>query len=139
MSFIDSTSALSESYTFFADSLAVDLVGGALSEVRGFGSARAVSHADSSDTDSDWIVGDSLTVSFADGEDGQRVVSLIQARGNAQAFYWIYDEAQPNLPPGLNYSRGDVITALFVDKRLDRVHVVGQADGVYLTPVVKRP
>ncbi len=135
----DSTSAVSESYTFLADSLAVDLLDGALSEVRGFQAARATSHADSVQTESDWIAGDSLTVSFADGEEGQRVVSVIEARGNAQAFYWIYDAARPDLPPGLNYSRGDVITALFVLSSLDRVDVIGEADGVYLAPLERRP
>ncbi len=137
----DSTSALSESYTFLADSLAVDLLDGALSEVRGFGTARAVALADSSSTiEPDWIAGDSLAVTFSEGGDeGQREVSRIQARGNAQAFYSILDAARPDLPPGLNYSRGDVITALFVDNTLDRVDVVGEADGVYLAPLVRRP
>jgi hypothetical protein len=62
----------------------------------------------------------------------------LRANGNARAFYQIYDAEDPEAPPGFNYSRGLRIIALFEEETLQRVDVIGQADGIYLEPI-RRP
>jgi hypothetical protein len=75
---------------------------------------------------------------FDSTETGARTLSALNANGNARAFYQIFDEEDPEAPPGFSYSRGLRIIALFEEETLQRVDVVGQADGIYLEPI-RRP
>ena len=130
--------AMSDTYTISADSLAVDLPNQVLTEMRGFGDARATARGDSTSSEVDWIAGDSVVAQFDSTSTGARTLTELRAGGNARAFYQIYDEEDPDLPPGFNYSRGLRIVATFEEETLKRVDVMGEADGIYLEPV-RRP
>ncbi|UCG87439.1 MAG: hypothetical protein JSW71_02530 [Gemmatimonadota bacterium] len=126
--------AMSEKYTVSADSLEIDSPDQVLTEVRGFGTARATAKADSTAAEADWMAGDTLIVRFDSTANGSRTISELIAAGNAQAFYRIFDEADSTAAPALNYSRGLRIIARFKDEAVERVDVIGAADGVYLEP-----
>lgn len=131
--------ALSATYTMQADSLALDTPGQQLGEIRGFGRALATARADSTSLEPDWVGGDSLVARFDDGADaGRRVLKTLEARGNARAFYRVYDADGTTLA-GINYSRGLKIVASFRAEGVDRVDVIGGGDGVYLEPPRRRP
>jgi len=131
--------AMSEVHTFTADSLAVDTPDQLLKEVRGFGGALATSKPDSLSLEADWMAGDTLVARFDETETGGRTLAELSARGNARVFYHVPNDEDPDGPPGLDYSRGDRITALFKDETVERVTVVGKADGVYLEPIRRQP
>jgi hypothetical protein len=131
--------AMSAKYTVNADSLAIDSPAQILTEVRGFGSARATAKADSLDGEADWMAGDTLIVRFDSTVTGSRTISELVAAGNARAFYRIFDEEDSTATPALNYSRGERIVALFEDETVFKVDVVGAADGVYLAPTRRPP
>ncbi|MFQ5550247.1 MAG: hypothetical protein ACE5FJ_03305 [Gemmatimonadales bacterium] len=128
---ISRATARTAEYEMTADSLEIDLPGQQLQEIRGFGAAVAVTLADGV-AEPDWIGGDSLTARFGD-RDGRRVLNMLEALGNARAFYRVYPN-QPGALPGINYSRGDRIIASFGAAGIERVDVIGAADGVYLEP-----
>lgn len=130
--------AMSESYTITGDSLVVDLPDQILSEMRGFGDSRATARPDSTSTEVDWMAGDSVVALFDSTTSGGRTLKELRASGNARAFYHIYDQEDPELRPGFSYSRGLRIIALFEEETLQRVDVVGEADGIYLEPT-RRP
>jgi len=130
--------AMSERYTISADSMAVDTPDQVLTEVRGFGAGYATSKPDSLSGEADWMAGDTLVVRFDSTESGGRAISELIAAGHAQAFYRIPDESDSTAVPAINYSRGLRIIAKFTDEEMDRVDVIGEADGVYLEPI-KRP
>jgi hypothetical protein len=136
----DSTRSTAESdaYTLIADSLVVDAPDQELTEVRGYGLARALSSRDSADTDPDWVAGDTVVARFDTTATGQRVLVELEATGNAQAFYRIYDPLQVDVPPDINYSRGSRILASFAAFGVRQVDVVGEADGVHVEPVPQR-
>ncbi len=126
--------ARSETYALTADSLVVDTPGQQLSEVRGFGSGLATSLADTMGSENDWMAGDTVTARFDSTETGGRALTQLIALGNARALYKIFDEADSLATPAINYSRGLKIIALFKEETVERVDVIGQADGVYLEP-----
>lgn len=130
----------SESYDLTADSLAIDAPDQELEEIRGFGRAQATARADSVVTEPDWVAGDTLVARFdtTDGGGGKRILQSLEAQGKAQAFYRVFEEDGRTLA-GINYSRGTRILALFRGDGIERVHVVGGSDGVYLEPVRRRP
>ncbi|HWP39192.1 MAG TPA: hypothetical protein VNL18_16715 [Gemmatimonadales bacterium] len=131
--------ALSSTYTMRADSLALDTPGQQLREIRGFGRALATARTDSAGPEPDWVGGDSLVARFdAAAEGGPRMLQTLEARGNARAFYRVYDAADGALA-GINYSRGLKIVATFKASGVDRVDVIGGGDGVYLEPQRRRP
>lgn len=136
----DSTrpTARSRYYSVAADSLALDVPDQRLEEVRGFVNAYAT-RRDSTAEVEDWMSGDTVVARFAPAEGDVRTLELLEARGNARAFYHIFEEEDPARPPAINYSRGARIVALFKDDELDRVDVVDAADGVYLEPRARRP
>jgi hypothetical protein len=131
--------ALSSTYTMRADSLALDTPGQQLREIRGFGGARATARTDSAGLEPDWVGGDSLVARFGDGGEGDsRMLRTLEARGNARAFYRVYD-ANTGALAGINYSRGLKIVATFGTGGVDRVDIIGGGDGVYLEPQLRRP
>ena len=131
--------AMSQAHTITADSLAVDLPNQELTEVRAFGNAVATSKTDSLDIEADWMAGDTVIAWFGSTESGARTLAKLVAAGNAHAFYRIYNEEDSSAAPGLNYSRGLRITAVFKAESLERVDVVGEADGIHLAPLRRRP
>jgi hypothetical protein len=130
--------AVSRTHTIAADSLALDAPDQVLTEVRGYGRARATAR-DTLGARDDWMTGDTVVARFDDAGAGERQLSRLEARSNARALYHVYDAANPGLPPAINYARGRRITARFRDGGgLDRVDVIDAADGVYLEPLVRR-
>jgi hypothetical protein len=130
--------ALSQLYTMRADSVALDTPGQQLKEMRGYGSAVATAARDSTDGQPDWVAGDSLVAQFDTTATGQRVMSNLEAHGQARAYYRVYQEDGKTLA-GINYSRGKRIVAVFSQRGVQRVRVEGEGDGVYLEPIPSVP
>ncbi len=134
--------AISALYTIRSDSLAIDSPGEVLTESRAFGKAFATAKRDSTipASQTDWVTGDSITIRFTQDEDSitkrkhSRLRELV-ARGAARALTHHSDKTDTTkLGPAINYSRGHVITLSMLRDRIDRVIVVGTADGVHLEP-----
>jgi hypothetical protein len=130
--------ARSTLYTMRADSVALDTPGQELKEMRGYGAAIATAARDSLDGQPDWVGGDSLVATFDTTAAGQRVLSRLDARGQARAYYRVCAEDGKTLA-GINYSRGERVVAEFGEKGVQRVRVEGQGDGVYLEPKAPEP
>jgi hypothetical protein len=129
--------ATSLSTIMVADSLAITSPSQILEEVRGVGQSVARSRRDSTDTEPDWVAGDTVTARFGPTDTGSRALSEILALGAARALYRVYPLGAAT--PDLSYSRGDRILARFAADRLLRVDVVGGADGVYLEAPRRTP
>ena len=57
-------------------------------------------------------------------------------RGNALALYRVFKLLDvPDSQPDINYSRGLAILASFDPTGIQRVEVMGKADGVHLEPI----
>jgi hypothetical protein len=133
--------AQSADYVIRADSLAVDTPGQRLRELRGFGRAYVESVADSLTGEKNWLEGDTVTARFEPAADDttRAVLRVVEARGQARSYYQIHDAAKPGSPPSIDYARGDRIVVTFrADDAVDRVDVVGRADGVHLEPAAVR-
>lgn len=132
------------SYEISADSLALDLPGQQLQEARGYGRALALTDAaDTTSAEPDWLAGDTIVARFievpaTDTTDSRTRLDEAVARGAARAFYVVVNADDPDAPPGYSYSRGDEITLKVDDEGVRTVHVVGEADGVYLRPITPR-
>ncbi|HJS47706.1 MAG TPA: hypothetical protein VJ773_06960, partial [Gemmatimonadales bacterium] len=129
--------AVSDDYTIRGDSLAVDTPGQRLEELRGFGRAFVESRPDSSTGEANWLEGDSVTARFAPavGDTTRRELRRLEARGAARSYYQIPDPKSPGRP-SVDYARGDRIVVTFLPGgAVDRVDVIGRADGVHLEPV----
>lgn len=125
--------ARSTLYTMRADSVALDTPGQQLKEMRGYGAAVATASRDSLDGQPDWVGGDSLVARFDTTAGGQRVLSQLDAHGQARAYYRVCQEDGKTLA-GVNYSRGKRIIATFNQHGVERVRVEGEGDGLYLEP-----
>jgi len=127
-----------------ADSLALDVPDEVLTEVRAFGRAISTTKRDTTTAaDVDWIAGDTVTARFDQETDsgGRRRTEIRQilARGSARALTHHYDEQRRDDPPAINYSRGNGIAIALRRRRVDRVVVSGESDGVHLEPRPARP
>jgi lipopolysaccharide export system protein LptA len=139
--------ALSGSYTVVADSLHILMPGQVVRETWGYGHGRATDRPDSTVTEDDWMVGDTLHAEFAPADSvapdsaSRRKQELrhLTSHGSARALYHIVDDAHKDLPPGINYSRGTRIAIAMRAGKVSTVDVVGQVDGVYLEPAPRRP
>jgi len=139
--------AVSGSYTVVADSLDILMPGQMMRETWGFGHGRATDRPDSSVTEDDWMVGDTLHAEFVPADSlaadsaGRKKQELrrLTSHGSARALYHIVDDAHKDLPPGINYSRGTRIAIAMRQGKVGTVDVVGQVDGVYLEPAPRRP
>ena len=134
--------AVSVLYTIRSDSLAIDSPGEVLTESRAFGKAFATAKRDSTTpaNQTDWVTGDSIRIRFVQEEDSitkrahSRLHELL-ARGSARALTHHPDKSDTTkVGPAINYSRGHEITLSMLRDRIDRVIVVGTADGVHLEP-----
>jgi hypothetical protein len=128
--------ARSVRYTMKADSVALDTPGQRLKELRGYGKAVATAARDSLDPKPDWVAGDSLVAHFDTTKTGERILTDLESRGSARAYYRVF-EADGSTLAGINYSRGKRLLAAFDDKGVHRVKVLEGGDGVYLEPVKK--
>jgi lipopolysaccharide export system protein LptA len=131
--------AVSATQSIVADSLAIDAPDQVLTEIRGYGAARATTWQDSAQGDPDWLAGETLVARFDSTEAGKRILRSLVAEGGARALYHVLAEADLAVPPSLNYARGRRITVWFREAVLERVDIVEQADGLYLEPIVRRP
>lgn len=139
--------AVSGTYTVVADSLDILMPGQVMREVWGFGNGRATDRPDSTVTEDDWMVGDTLHATFADADSAvadsagrkRQEVRNLASRGDARALYHIVDDAHRDLPPGVNYSRGMRIAIAMHAGKVATVDVVGEVDGVYLEPIPRNP
>jgi hypothetical protein len=138
--------AVSGSYTVVADSLDILMPAQVMREMWGFGHARATNRPDSTVTEDDWMVGDTLHAEFARADSAAadsaarrpQELRRLTSRGSARALYHIVDDAHKDLPPGINYNRGSRIAIAMVKGKVATVDVVGQVDGVYLEPAPRR-
>lgn len=133
--------ALSPDRRVVADSIDAVMPGQRLREVRAVGDAYANSAPDSTriiSTERDWMRGDTIVAEFdsiAPGDTTSRPeAKSIVASGSARSYYQVAGSAPGRTVPNINYVRGRIITVLFADKAVDKVHVVDQASGVYLEP-----
>ena len=134
--------AISALYTIQSDSLAIDSPGEVLTESRAFGKAFSTAKRDSTTpaNQTDWVVGDTLRIRFAQEQDSvthvahsrlQQLVSM----GSARALTHHQDQRDTTKAgPAINYSRGNRITLTMLKDKIDRVVVGGNADGVHLDP-----
>ncbi len=136
--------ALSADYEIRGDSLAFDTPDKALKEVRAFGRAWIGAKPDSGTGDRDWILGDTVTASFApvDTSAGSRTaVREILARGQASALYRLRQAGQAHA--SLSYNKADLIRITLKGSGdstvVDSVRVFGNVEGVHLQPGVRRP
>jgi hypothetical protein len=129
--------AASQTYSIVADSLALDAPGQRLTELRGFGHGYAT-RSDTTQKDADWMSGDTVVARFDSTAFSRSSLSRLTAMGAARAYYHVADPDGRGAP-GISYSRGAHIAALFTPLGLDRVNVVGNADGLYLEPGAAPP
>jgi hypothetical protein len=134
--------AVSTLYTIQADSLAIDSPNEVLQESRAYRHAYTTERRDSTlpASETDWVVGDSITIRFAQEQDSltkqqhTRLRELI-SYGDARALtHQFQPHDTTNAGPAINYSRGDRITLVMARDRIDHVIVAGKADGVHLEP-----
>ncbi len=149
--------ALSGTYTIVADSLDLLMPRQVMREMRGYGNGRATNRPDSTVTEDDWMVGDTLHATFAPADSGaapraradsaardsaardstarpKTELRRLTSRGKARALYHVVDEAHRDLLPAINYSRGQRIAIAMASGKVATVDVVGQVEGVYLEP-----
>ena len=131
--------AVSSQQTILADSLALDVPDEVLKEVRAFGRAVSTTTRDTTaGADVDWIAGDTVTARFDTQTDSagrsRTEIRQILSRGSARALTHHYDEERRGDPPAINYSRGQGISIALRSRRVDRVIVSGQSDGIHLEP-----
>jgi hypothetical protein len=139
--------AVSGSYTVVADSLDILMPGQVMREMWGYGNGRATNRPDSTVTEDDWMVGDTLHAEFAradstaadSGRGRAQELRRLTSHGKARALYHIVDDAHKDLPPGINYNRGTRIAIAMRKGKVATVDVVGLSDGVYLEPAPRRP
>jgi hypothetical protein len=139
--------AVSGTYTVVADSLDILMPAQVMREMWGFGNGRATNRPDSTVTEDDWMVGDTLHAEFAEADSAaadsagrkKQVLRHLASRGEARALYHVVDDAHRDLPPGVNYSRGERIAIAMREGKVATVDVVGQVDGVYLEPIPRNP
>jgi hypothetical protein len=130
--------AVSLRHTMRADSVALDTPEQRLEELRGYGDAVATAARDSLDGQPDWVAGDSLTARFDTTIAGERILTSLEARGKARAYYRVYEEDGASLA-GINYSLGQHIVAAFDERGVQRVRVIGEGHGVHLEPIPRKP
>jgi len=134
--------AHSDLSTIVADSLDIRMPGQVMDLVLAYGHARATSRPDATETDDDWLDGDSLRARFeATDSAGRRrseirqVVAFGERAAPARAYYHVANDRDGTGPRGINYSRGRRINIAMRERKVRTVDIVGQVDGVYLEPL----
>jgi hypothetical protein len=89
----------------------------------------------------DWMRGDTITAHFdstqaaADTSSQPQMRQLI-SQGAAQSLYQIASKDSGVVGPAINYVKGREISIAFLNRAVQTVDVVDQAQGVYLEPQV---
>jgi hypothetical protein len=130
--------ATSERHAVRGDSLAFDLPGEVLRQIRVFGSGWLAGAIDSATRERDWMSGDSLVADFvvAEGDSAESALSRISARGDARSYHRV-EPTDPGEAPSIAYVRGDGILIRMQPgggERVERVDVAGQVEGIQLDP-----
>jgi len=133
--------AVSGLSTIIADSLDIQMPDQVMRIVLAYRGARAVSKADSSVTEADWLTGDSLRADFVRIDSGgvkRSDIDHVVAYGSARAYYHS-DAREPQGERPINYSRGNRIVIALHERKVRVVDIVGRVDGVYLEPLAVVP
>ncbi len=121
------------------DSVAFDLPGEVLRQIRVFGGAWVAGATDSASGERDWMMGDTVVADFAEpaGADSSAAsLTRLAARHDARSFHRV-EPARAGAAPSIAYVRGAAITVHMQPgegEKVARVEVVGQVEGVQLDP-----
>ncbi len=121
------------------DSLAFDLPGEVLRQIRVFGDGWVAGAPDSASGERDWMSGDTVVADFvepAGADTSAASLSRLSARHDARSYHRV-EPAQAGAAPSIAYVRGDAITVDMQPgggERVARVDVAGQVEGVQLDP-----
>jgi hypothetical protein len=120
------------------DSIAFDLPGEVLRQIRVFGSGWVAGTPDSASGERDWMRGDTVVADFAEpsGADSTSSLSRLAAQHDARSYHRV-EPAQAGAAPSIAYVRGASITIVMEPggrERVARVDVAGQVEGVQLDP-----
>ncbi len=132
--------ATSAKYDIRADSLVLDSPGQVLREARAFGHAWVGGAVDSTGGERDWLAGDTVVATFAEGDSAgtrRAVLTRLAARGAARSYRRQRDDRNPAERPSINYARADEIVITMKpdgSEEADVVHLKGKVDGVRLEP-----
>ncbi|HEX6645344.1 MAG TPA: hypothetical protein VF037_11750 [Gemmatimonadales bacterium] len=135
--------ATSERHAVRGDSLAFDLPGEVLRQIRVFGSGWLAGAVDSATDERDWMTGDSIVADFAPAaaDSSESSLSRISARRDARSYHRV-EPAEPGGAPSIAYVRGDEIVIVMQPgggERVARVDVAGKVEGIQLDPEGTRP
>jgi lipopolysaccharide export system protein LptA len=106
------------------DSVVVRTLNRRLERVWVSGRSMAISRADSVQRQRfNQLLAREITMHFEDGK-----ITRIDADRNATSLYYLFDGDRPN---GVNRSTGDRIAMEFVNRRIDRIKIIGGVEGKY--------
>ncbi len=124
------------------DSIFIKLQNRKLEKVYVVGDAFAISRSDSIHRNRfDQMSGENITMTFSDDKIQNITVDI-----TATSLYYLYEDL-PSLkdstiilknPNGLNRTTGDQIVISFLDKRVDKVKIIGGIEGVYIPENIVR-
>ncbi len=121
------------------DSVAFDLPGEVLRQIRVFGGAWVAGAPDSASGERDWMMGDTVVADFAEpvgADSSEASLTRLSARHDARSFHHV-EPAEAGKAPSIAYVRGAAITIQMQPggaEKVARVDVVGQVEGVQLDP-----
>ncbi|MGE5925881.1 MAG: hypothetical protein ACM357_00890 [Gemmatimonadota bacterium] len=129
----------SDRHAVRGDSVAFDLPGEVLRQIRVFGAAWVAGTPDSASGERDWMTGDTVVADFAEpagADSSEASLTRLSARHDARSFHHV-EPAEAGKPPSIAYVRGAAITIQMQPggaEKVARVDVVGQVEGVQLDP-----
>ena len=121
------------------DSVAFDLPGEVLRQIRVFGDAWVAGAPDSTSGERDWMTGDTVVADFAEpagADSSEASLSRLAARHDARSYHRV-EPARAGAAPSIAYVRGESITVQMQaggGEKVARVDVVGQVEGIQLDP-----
>jgi len=123
--FVWYASADEETTQVSGDSMYVHLHDRKLDRLDVRGSAVAISQADTAyPRRFHQMTGQVIVMHFTGG-----AISEINVNQTATMLYYLFDGERPN---GLNTTTGDHVTVTFIDRKIDRIKVVGGVEGQYV-------
>ena len=133
--------ARSDRHAVRADSVAFDLPGEVLRQVRAFGGAWVAGAVDSTSGERDWLAGDTVTADFvrrdsAGDAAGKSALARLEGRHAARSFHTA-PPAKAGGRPSIAYVKGNAITIVMkagTGEEVERVDVRGQVEGINLQP-----
>ncbi|HEU4829205.1 MAG TPA: hypothetical protein VFT04_08410 [Gemmatimonadales bacterium] len=121
------------------DSVAFDLPGEVLRQIRVFGDAWVAGTPDSASGERDWMMGDTVVADFAEpagADSSDASLSRLSARHDARSYHRV-EPTRAGDAPSIAYVRGAEITIEMQPgggERVARVEIAGQVEGVQLDP-----